>query len=315
MAGQRRQIGSSIVAALLAVVCGLGGTFLVLGIVDTATSLYDKFRERLLPVVFFALLFGAVGPLVHRALKRDIGRAGVLTLGAMGLVGFGGLVVTLVLAQSSAPQARSALPELREGSPATVSQPSSAGVSHSSQAPAQGVGCFRAGQQVACDTDHDAEVVDGIRCDRDGLVQHMGGQAGVDQLADTVQAKQEADGTCRVQFANPASVPLKGALSSPESAQFRACFDRNGQGVTCDQPHIAELTQRAPQSEAIDCRTAATRYLGVEATVHEGELAWPEYAGSADSRMCAVQVRNANVACLSGSLRNVGHTKIRLTHC
>lgn len=186
-------------------------------------------------------------------------------------------------------------------------------------------GCYRDGAEVACTLRHTREVyppAEGASCDTDSLVAYLGGVPGVDLLnADlAVEPLNGSASLCAITSATGSDLPtvsLKGLWTTDadrngyrDGGQLRRCLSRQGQAVSCDANHSAEIFYAGTVDVSCDemYRSFARRDAGTDARDIK-----VTHRASGDSVICQVEVK-AGEDSLFASVRDLGRTALPITH-
>lgn len=160
-------------------------------------------------------------------------------------------------------------PENQTSADSTHSQQPASSTTETSPSP----GCYDGDTPTPCGSPHSREVFAkpaGASCDEGALILHMGGVPGVDLLASGIDVKtlENTADLCVVEkLSGLPNVSLKDIWTVDnnhngykDGGEFRRCFNRQGQQVSCDTDHSSEEFFDAPAD--VDCRKKYEEFSG-----------------------------------------------------
>lgn len=164
--------------------------------------------------------------------------------------------------KDTAPSATSAPSDQQENRASTDSKHTQQHTS--STEAAMSSGCYDGETLTPCSSPHTRELFAkpaSSSCDEDTLVLYMGGVAGVDLLGPGLDVKplDNADELCVVEKqSGMLTLSLKDIWTADndhngykDGGEFRRCFNRQGQAVSCDTDHASEEFYNA--ADEVDC--------------------------------------------------------------
>lgn len=173
--------------------------------------------------------------------------------------------------------------------------------------------CLNGSVPVACDSDHNAEVIslDG-QCDSGLFARYAGGNSSVEVFRSSITFTQYSAGNqtlCRVNVGSMVKGSQQDALRSSKGDHLRQCLDDGtALEVPCNERHAAEVVwvRGAGDLSQLNCLRHASEYMGSDLGRYVREVEVAEV--QEPQGKCLVRVRGRNV--LTSSVRNIGYNAV-----